>query len=163
MPEITKEEMLNAKKEVAAALDAMVAAFYRCPSADNFYEVCQGFVLSYNYNLGIYVPMDIEEGGFVQRFEYVPGHGYCYTAYTTLQEATGTDRSSIGVVRIRDYFRRVNDDPNSGGLIINPEHKAENTALLFLNKENIRSIVRIAESSIQEHEEPLRSALLALE
>ena len=48
-------------------------------------------------------------------------------------------------------------------MIVNPEHEADNSQLLFLNKENIKNIIRIAEDAIQKHEEPLRSILQELD
>lgn len=70
-------------------------------------------------------------------------------------------RSGISCSRYLSFSSDEGHD--SGGVIVNPEHEADNSQLLFLNKENIKNIIQIAEDAIQKHEEPFRSILQELD
>ena len=152
---VDKELLISEKKLISLRLNKAINDFYEAPSENSLITVFDELVFAVIYNLNLHIPIETSNGEITYAFKKLANIGYVYQAFTTSEEMSKCPIESSAVISIRKLFERVAND-SIAGLALNP---GQNIAIVFLNRENIKGILRIASTSIEAQPKDVRDFL----
>ena len=153
---VDKEYLISEKKLISLRLEKAIDEFYESPSEASLIKVFDELVFAVIYNLTLHIPIEHSDGEITYALRNLTGVGYAYQAFTTPEELVKCPIESSAVISIRKLLQLVEND-SLAGLALNP---AQNRAIVFLNRQNIKSILEVASGSINAQPADIRDFLL---
>ena len=142
-------------------MEAALALFTADPSQERLYAVCEELVYAVMYGLNFHVPVKVGEGALRFAVMDIEGGRQACVAWTSSQELMEAG-ASIAVMPCRSVLEHVAQDEDVSGLAINPR-PGRGKALIFLNRENARGILKVADESLEACPPADREALRRLQ